>query len=340
MPGEMPGKCREEYAVTQITRAIVHRAVAAALCVVVLGALGVTGVRAAEPQSDDLQTVQVRPNFYLVVGDGENIGVQVGHDGVVVVNSGTQAGADGLIAALKKISPLPIRYVMDSSADPDVVGGNAPVAAAGVTLFTPPKGPGAEIFGRASVIERLADMAGYPTKGWPTDTYLPNEPSRTFYLNDEPIVVTHAAAADSDSFVLFRRSDVVMAGDVLDMEHFPLINVADGGSIDGEVAALNDLLQIAVPPSPLIYEYNGTYVVPSHGRVVDQWEVVDYRDMVVIVRDTIADMMKRHMTLDQIQAAEPAKAYEPRFGSTSGPWTTNMFVEAVYHSLQAAAKKR
>lgn len=324
---------------TQVKRAIVRRVVAAALSVVVLGTLGMTA-SAAEPQGGGLDVVQIRPNFYLIVGDGENIGVQVGNDGVVVVNAGTQAGADELIATIRKISPAPIRYVMDTSADPGVVGGNAPVAAAGVTLFTPPKGPGAEIFARASVIARLAEMNGYPTKGWPTDTYLPTEPSRTFYLNDEPVVVTHAAAADSDSFILFRRSDVVMAGDVLDMEHFPHIDPADGGSIDGEVAALNDLLQLAVPPSPLIYEYNGTYVVPSHGRVVDQWEVVDYRDMVVIIRDTIADMMKRRMTLDQIQAAEPAKAYEPRFGASSGPWTTNMFVAAVYHSLQAAAKKK
>jgi cyclase len=152
--------------------------------------------------------------------------------------------------------------------------------------------------------------------------------------------VTHAAASDSDSFVLFRRSDVVMAGDVLDMTRFPLINPADGGSIDGEIAALDDLLQIAVPPSPLIYEYDGTYVIPAHGRVTDQWEVTDYRDMVVIIRDTIADMMRRHMSLEQIEAAEPAKAYEPRFGSSTGDWTTNMFVAAVYHSLQSKNAKK
>ncbi len=324
---------------TQVTRALVHRVVAAALSVVVLGVLGAMAAPAAQAQSGDLTVVQVRQNFYMIVGDGENIGVQVGHDGVVVVNAGTEAGVPDLLAALKKISPLPIRYVIDTSADVDVVGGNAPVAAAGVTLFSPPKGPGAEIFGRANVIERLAEMSGYPTKGWPTDTYLPQEPSRTFYLNDEPVIVTHAAAGDSDSFVLFRRSDVVMAGDVLDMTRFPLINAADGGSIDGEIAALDDLLQIAVPPSPLIYEYDGTSVIPAHGRVADQWEVVDYRDMVVIIRDTIADMMRRHMTLEQIEAADPAQAYEPRFGSSTGPWTTNMFVAAVYHSLQAAKKK-
>ncbi len=324
---------------TQATRAIVHRAVLAALSVLVLGVSGVASARAAQPENGDLVVVPVRQHFYVIVGDGENIGVQVGDDGAVVVNAGTAAGADGLIAAVKKLSPQPIRYVFDTSADTDVVGGNAPVAAAGETLFSPPKGPGAEIFARANVIERLAQMTGYPTTGWPTDTYLTTEPSRTFYLNDEPIIVTHAAAADSDSFVLFRRSDVVMAGDVLDMTRFPVINAADGGSIDGEVAALDDLLQIAVPPSPLIYKYDGTYVVPAHGRLVDQWEVTDYRDMVVIIRDTIADMMRRRMTLEQIEAADPTKAYEPRYGSTTGPWTTNMFVAAVYHSLQAAQKQ-
>ena len=320
----------------QVTGAVTHRALAAALSVVMLVLFGVAAARAAEPEGSDLEAVKVRQNFYMIVGDGENVGVQVGRDGVVVVNAGTDAKADALIAAVKKISPLPIRYVIDTSADADVAGGNAPVAAAGVTLFNPPKGPGAEIYARASVIARLANTNGFPTNGWPTDTYI--DASGSLYLNDEPIVVTHAAAADSDSFVLFRRSDVVMAGDVLDMDRFPVINVDDGGSINGEIAALNDLLQIAVPPSPLIYEYDGTYVVPAHGRVADQWEVVDYRDMVVIIRDTIADMMKQHMTLEQIQAAGPARAYEPRFGSSTGPWTTRMFVAAVYHSLLPAKK--
>jgi len=322
--------------VTQVTRAIVHRAVAAALSVVVMALFGVVSAQAAAPGGGDLAVVQVRHNFYMIVGDGQNIGVQVGKDGVVVVNAGTEAGAPDLLATLKKISPKPIRYIIDTNADAGVVGGNASVAAAGVTLFNPPKGPGAEIYARANVIEKLAQTAGYPTKGWPTDTYIHS--SGSLYLNDEPIMVTHAPAAGSDSFVLFRRSDVVMAGDVIDMTRFPVIDLADGGSIDGEIAALNNLLQIAAPPSPLIYTYNGTDVIPAHGRMCDQWEVVDYRDMTVIIRDTIAGMMKRHMTLDQIEAATPAEAYEPRFGSTTGPWTTNMFVAAVYHSLQAEQK--
>ena len=321
---------------TQATRAIVHRCVAAALGVWVLVGLGVVSASAAEPQSTDLDVVRVRQNFYMIVGDGENVGVQVGKDGVVLTNAGTQAGAEGLIAAVKNISPLPIRYVIDTSADGDVVGGNAPVAGAGVTLFNPPKGPGAEIYARANVIARLANTNGYPTKGWPTDTYIEN--SGSLYINDEPVIVSHAPAADSDSFVLFRRSDVVMTGDVLDMEHFPYINVADGGSIDGEIAALNELLQLAVPPSPLIYEYNGTYVVPAHGRVADQWEVVDYRDMLVIIRDRVQSMIRSGATLQQVLTARPTADYDPRYGATSGAWTTDMFVEAVYSSLKNPPK--
>ena len=322
---------------TQATRAIVHRAVAAALSIGMLVGLGMIAARAAEPANGDLNVVRIRQNFYMIVGDGENIGVQIGRDGVVVVNAGTEAGAVGLVAAVKKITPLPIRYVIDTNSDAEVVGGNAAVAAAGVTFFRPPKGPGAEIFARANVLERLAQTSGFPTAGWPTDTYLGK--FRSFYFNGEPIAVTHARAADSDSFVFFRRSDIVMAGDVMDKTRFPVINLADGGSIDGEIDALNDLMEIAVPPSPLVYDYDGTYVIPSHGRVCDQWEVVDYRDMIVIIRDTVADMIKHHMTLKQIEAAKPAKAY-PQYGSSTGAWTTNMFIEAIYKDLSRKKTKR
>ncbi|MGH8143873.1 MAG: hypothetical protein ACREU2_15310, partial [Steroidobacteraceae bacterium] len=228
MAAKKPGE-----AVTQATRAIVHRAVAAALSIGVLVGLGMVCAQAAQAASGELEVVPVQKNFYMIVGDGENIGVQVGHDGVMLVNAGTAAGADALLATVKKITPLPIRYIIDSGVAADVVGGNAPVAAAGVTLFTPPKGPGAEIFARANVIERLAQTPGYPSAGWPTDTYIYD--FRSFYFNDEPVVVTHAPAADSDSFVLFRRSDVVMAGDVMDKTRFPMIDLADGGSIDGEI---------------------------------------------------------------------------------------------------------
>jgi len=154
-------------------------------------------------------------------------------------------------------------------------------------------------------------------------------------MNDEGIEVLHlpAAHSDSDSFVFFRRSDVVAAGDIFDMTRFPVIDVAKGGSIQGEIDALNRLIALAIPSGPFIYEGIGTYVIPGHGRLCEQLDVVNYRDMVVIVRDVIADMIKRGMTLDQIKEASPAKPYETEYGTELG--STNAFIEAVYKSLTA-----
>ena len=128
---------------------------------------------------------------------------------------------------------------------------------------------------------------------------------------------------------------MIAAGDVIDTLHFPTIEFANGGSIQGEIDALNMIVEMAIRPIPFVFEEGGTIVIPGHGRLLDHADSVEYRDMVVIVRDTVADMMKRGMTLDQIKAASPAKQYEPRYGAKSGPWTTNDFIEAIYKSLQA-----
>ena len=173
----------------------------------------------------------------------------------------------------------------------------------------------------------------YPDDAWPTEAFY--QKRKTMRMNDEGIEVLYqpAAHSDADSFVLFRGSDVVVAGDVLDTTRFPVIDLAHGGSIQGEIDALNKLIELTIAPMPFIYKGVGTYVIPGHGRLCEQMEVVDYRDMVVIVRDVIADMIKQGKTLDQIKEASPAKPYETQYGSQTGPWTTNMFVEAVYKSL-------
>jgi glyoxylase-like metal-dependent hydrolase (beta-lactamase superfamily II) len=157
-------------------------------------------------------------------------------------------------------------------------------------------------------------------------------------MNDEGIEILYQPAAHSnaDSFVLFRSSDVVVAGDVIDMTRFPVIDLANGGSIQGEIDALNKLIDLTIAPTPFIYKDVGTYVVPGHGRLCEQMEVVDYRDMVVLVRDVVADLMKQGKTLDQIKAARPALPYETRYGAQAG--TTNAFVEAIYKSLNTDKK--
>jgi cyclase len=309
--------------------------------------------QAAEPENGGLDVVQVRSNFYMIAGAGGNIGAQIGPDGIILVNAGTASASDQVLAALKKITPLPIRYVIDTNAEEEFVGGNGKLAKAGQTIFTNLLGGGggglaqamtnggaAAILAHDSVMARMSAPSGktsaFPTDSWPTEAFYPNR--WTLRMNNEGIEVLHqpAAHSDADSFVFFRGSDVVVAGDILDKTRFPVIDIEHGGTIQGEIDALNKLIELAIPPTPYIYKGVGTYVIPGHGRLCEQMEIVDYRDMVVTVRDVIADMIKQKMTLDQIKAASPAKPYETQYGSAT---ITNSFVEAVYKSLTAKPSK-
>jgi glyoxylase-like metal-dependent hydrolase (beta-lactamase superfamily II) len=138
--------------------------------------------------------------------------------------------------------------------------------------------------------------------------------------------------------VFFRRSDVLVAGDLIDTRRFPRIDTASGGSIDGEVAALNRLIEIAIPSVPFVWKNGGTYIVPGHGRLYTQSDVVTYRDMVVVIRDRVRDLMKQGMTLPQILAASPAQGFARAFGSDSGEWTTAMFIESIVRTSGGPAK--
>jgi len=293
-----------------------------------------------------LDIVQIRPNVYMIAGAGSNVTVQFGADGAVVVDAGALANADAVVAAIKKITPQPIRYVIDTSDDADHVGGNEKVAKAGKTLFQTnnPLGEGmtnggaAAVLAAEKVLTRMSAPTGkaspFPTASWPTETY--DQKRKYMYLNGEGIEVLHQPAAhtDGDSIVFFRRSDVVSAGDVLDLTKFPVIDVGRGGSVQGELDALNRLVELAIPSVPLVSQDGGTYVVPGHGHLCDQLDVVEYRDMITIIRDRVQDLMKKGMTLDQIQAAKPTQGYAARYGADSGAWTTRKFVDAVYESLR------
>jgi glyoxylase-like metal-dependent hydrolase (beta-lactamase superfamily II) len=155
------------------------------------------------------------------------------------------------------------------------------------------------------------------------------------YLNGEAIEIFSQpdAHTDSDAFVFFRRSDVVVAGDVLDTRQFPVIDVARGGSIQGEIAALNRLVELAVPSVPIVSREAGTIVVPGHGRLCDQYDVIDYRDMVTIIRDRVRELIKAGRSLAEVKAAQPAKGYVGRYGNTGGAGTADRFIEAVYQGL-------
>jgi glyoxylase-like metal-dependent hydrolase (beta-lactamase superfamily II) len=328
---------------------------AAAACVLVAASADVAaapqGGQTGTAAAGGLEVLQLRPNFFMIAGGGANVSVQVGDDGIIVVDAGSSAKAADILAAIQKISPRPIRYLIDTSADPDHVGGNETISKAGQTLFTAPGSIGlpgnflggvASILSAEKVLTRMSAPSGqtpaYPTAALPTETF--DQRRKYMFLNGEGIEVLHqpAAHSDGDVIVFFRRSDVVVTGDILDLTRFPVIDVEKGGTIEGEIAALNKVVELAIPSVPIVTREAGTIVVPGHGHLCDQLDVVEYRDMVSIIRDRVRDLRDAGMSLDQVKAASPARGYTRRYGSDSGSWTTNHFVEAIYRSLPPRPK--
>jgi cyclase len=299
-------------------------------------------VAQASSASGGLEVLEVRKNFFMIAGAGGNIGVQVGEDGVVVVDAGSVASAPAVVAAIKRITPTPIRYVIDTGPDADHVGGNDVLSKAGDQFYpgTRPAGPRqdalrsvAAILAAEGVVKHMTKSSGDSPVGLPTESF--HYARKYFYLNDEAIEVLHQPAAhtDSDVVVFFRRSDVVVAGDVFDTRHFPVIDIERGGSIQGEIAALDRLSELAVASVPIVSREAGTIVIPGHGRLADQFDVVEYRDMVTIIRDRVRNLVDAGRSLEQVKAAAPAKGYAGRYGNDGGDWTTDKFVEAIYKSL-------
>jgi len=296
--------------------------------------LSAAASQAGGAPSNGLEVLEVRPSFFVSAGAGANVGVQVGDDGVVVVDAGSAASAPAVLAAIKRLSSKPIRYVIDTGPDADHVGGNEALSKAGEKLFGGGAPNAADSVAPILAAEGvLRHMAKSPAGGWPTEVF--HYSRKYMYLNGEAIEVLHQPSAHTDSDVLafFRRSDVVVAGDVLDTRQFPVIDVERGGSIQGEIAALNRLVDLAVPSIPVVTREAGTIVVPGHGHLCDQYDVVEYRDMVTIIRDRVRDLIKSGRSLTEVQAAQPAKGYMGRYGNQGGAWTTDRFIEAIYRSL-------
>jgi len=279
----------------------------------------------------EVKAVHVQGNVHMIVGAGANIAVQAGEDGVLVVDTGNAGSSDKVLAAIKQIAPgKEIRWVVNTGMSPDHTGGNESVSKAGRTV----NGNIAAIVSHENTAARMV-KAGVADSARPFNTYF--EPSRDFPFNGEPIMLFHddATADDTGTIVMFRRSDVIATGDLFRTEGYPVIDLANGGSIDGTIAGLNRLLDLTVPSKML--EEGGTYVIPGHGRISDEHDVAMYRDMLVIIRDRIKNMVQKKMTLDQVKAARPTLDYDGRYGADTGPWTTAMFIEAVYREMSSPA---
>jgi cyclase len=310
---------------------------------------------AAAPQTagGDLEVIEVRPNFYMIAGAGGNIAVQLGPAGAILVDTGLPEMSEKVLAAVSRLTKGRIRYIINTSSDADHVGGNEKLSRAGQTILGNPGSSGvseqvytndgaASILAHEEVLTRMSAPTGqqslFPFASWPTKTY--SGRAYPMYLNGDGIQILHTpeAHSDGDSIVFFRRADVIVTGDVLDVTRFPVIDIAKGGSIQGEIDALNRLVEMTVPPFPLAFREDRTYLIPGHGFVCDYADLVQYRTMVIIVRDRIQAMLDRKMTLEQVRAADPAQGFKGRYGKETGTWTTDMFIEAVYKSLSKENK--
>lgn len=292
----------------------------------------------APPNFDtaELHVLPVQGNIYMLVGPGGNITIQTGKDGVLLVDAMFAPLAGRIAAEIKKLSDKPIRYIIDTHVHGDHVGGNEPLQKMGAPGAALVDGGGATVIAHENVLNRMTQpvtgaQTPAPQAGLPNDTY--DTPTKDLFFNGEAVIIFHEPKAhtDGDSMVFFRRSDVISTGDIFTPERYPFIDLARGGSVNGLIDALNFIIHLTVPEH---LQDGGTRVIPGHGRLCGEADVVEYREMVTIIRDRVQDAIRRGQNLEQIKAAKLSLDYDPAYGAAaSGPGSGDAFVESVYKSL-------
>lgn len=280
----------------------------------------------------DIQTLQVRDNIYMLVGAGGNITVQTGNDGILIVDTQYAEMSEKILNALREISDGTLRYIINTHVHGDHVGGNVNLARSGATISggnmrRDVSGETAAIIAHESVLLRLTTSPAeerIDADGWPTSSYF--EGKKDLYFNDEGIRIMHLPRAhtDGDSIVHFRKSDVIATGDVYRTDAYPFIDTSRGGTIQGFLDAAQSIIDQIIP----VYgQDGGTLVIPGHGRLSDLGDVLNWREMLTIIRDRVKDMKDGGMSLDEVLAARPSRDYDPRYGDSE------RFLRALYQTL-------
>lgn len=310
------------------------------------------------PPGNPLVVLPVFGNVYLIAGGPSNVTVQIGDEGVLVVDPATEAVSDKVLEAIRVLSDGPISYVIDTTSDRDHYGGNARIGQAGINPTVAPRGlagpgalpednpgggggnnppqlrpSGAIVISHESVLNRMnVAPTTEPFEMWPTNTFFTAK--KTMWFNDEPIELLHTPAAhtDGDVLVFFRRSDVVVSGDAIDTLRYPTFDVTRGGSMRGILDALNRVIDLTVPR---FNQQGGTRVVPGHGRILNEADVVEYRDMMTIIYDRIKKGVDDGKTLTQIAATGPTLEYDGLYSTPA--WTGAMLTKAIYEEVRGAA---
>ena len=301
------------------------------------------GVAPTPAAAGGIRVLQVRPNVYMLSGAGGNIAVLTFGEGVLLVDTGSTQMADQVLQAVRRLSDKPIAHIINTSASADHVGGNAPLAASGRRIpVEVVAGEGPMVVAHENVQRRMSAPTGKqapaPERAWPNETYhLGTKKLSPRFHGGEAIELRYqpAAHSDGDSLVWFRKADVIVTGDIFMTTTYPIIDLANGGSINGVIDGLNVILEIAFPD---FRSEGGTLIIPGHGRLSDMADVGYYRDMLTIIRARVQDLIAKGQTLEQVKAAKPTRDYDGRFGAATGAWTTDAFVDAVYKSLAATKK--
>jgi cyclase len=287
----------------------------------------------------EIKSYRVQGQVWVLSGAGGNVTVQIGDEGVLVVDTQYEAMSEKILAEIKRLAGPDkfIRFILNTHSHGDHTGGNFAISQGGATIVAGnfardvAADKGAQVIAHENSMLRMAGALGGEAVDfdlWPSEVYLGER--YDIYFNDEGVSLLFQpnAHTDGDSMVMFRRSDVLSTGDVYVTTGFPFIDVDSGGHINGIIDALNNILDIAIPEAQ---QEGGTLIIPGHGRISDEADVLEYRDMITIIRDRVQMLIDDGNSLSQVLAAEPALDYSGRYGE--GFVSTESFIEAIYNGL-------